>query len=128
MKRCPDCRLELPRADFAATGYCRICHNRRTRESVARNGGARRYHLRRRYGIDLPDIDRMLAEQRGLCAACQRNPATDVDHDHASRTVRALLCSSCNTGLGKFRDDPALLESAITYLESSYGRLVDRGG
>lgn len=119
MKRCPDCGERLPREAFSGSGYCKPCHNRRTRESLARNGGARRYHLRQKYRIDLPDIDRMLAGQDGLCAACREAPATDVDHDHRRGQVRALLCSACNTALGKFRDDADLIEAAITYLEDA---------
>ncbi|MGD0290750.1 MAG: endonuclease domain-containing protein [Candidatus Binataceae bacterium] len=39
------------------------------------------------------------------------------DHCHKTNRQRGLLCSSCNMGLGLFRDDPALLASAIKYLD-----------
>lgn len=117
MRRCPDRGELMPREAFSGSGYCKPCHNRRTRESFARNGGARRYHLRQKYRLDLPDI--MLAAQDGLCAAWREAPATDVDHDHRTGQVRALLCSACNTALGKFRDDADLIEAAIAYLEDA---------
>lgn len=64
----------------------------------------------------------MLEEQDGKCYLCGgidfRNLA--VDHNHKTGKVRRLLCSSCNTGLGKFKDDPDLLTKAAVYLKQEY--------
>ncbi|MBQ8251507.1 MAG: Hpy99I family type II restriction endonuclease [Alphaproteobacteria bacterium] len=40
-----------------------------------------------------------------------------LDHDHKTGKGRAWICDSCNTGLGRFKDDIELLESAIQYLK-----------
>lgn len=59
----------------------------------------------------------MLELQHGLCAICSEKmvqPA--VDHCHATKRVRGLLCRSCNVGLGFFKDDPERLRRAIDYL------------
>lgn len=40
------------------------------------------------------------------------------DHNHNTGKPRAWICDSCNTGLGRFKDDISLLESAIDYLKS----------
>lgn len=79
------------------------------------------------YGISLSRYDEMLAAQNGLCAICGKAETShssrggvkmlSVDHCHKKGHVRKLLCSSCNWGLGNFRDDPALLRAAADYLE-----------
>jgi hypothetical protein len=81
--------------------------------------------LRRRYGIDIARYNEMLAEQNGCCAICGKAEANEirgkvvalaVDHCHATGTVRALLCSACNTALGLFNDDVGLLAKAQAYV------------
>jgi Recombination endonuclease VII len=50
-----------------------------------------------------------------FCAICGEY-GDQVDHCHKTGTVRGILCINCNTGLGKFKDDPMLLEFARIYL------------
>lgn len=42
-----------------------------------------------------------------------------LDHDHNDGHIRDWICDSCNTGLGRFKDDIALLENAIKFLKTS---------
>lgn len=59
-----------------------------------------------------------LKEQDNKCAICQGFMKTiNIDHDHATGKVRGLLCTSCNTSLGKFKDNPAILRVAADYIE-----------
>jgi hypothetical protein len=97
--------------------YCKPCHNAKGRESRERHGGARRYHLWRRYGITLEAVEELHAMQGGTCAICGVAEPRHVDHDHVSGAVRGLLCFNCNGGLGQFRDDPTLLLAAVDYLQ-----------
>jgi hypothetical protein len=97
--------------------YCLVCHNARGRASLAKVGGSRTYHLKRRHGITAEAADAMLEAQGGLCAICRAAPAVHVDHDHSSGRVRALLCFNCNGGLGQFKDDPDVLQMAVFYLQ-----------
>lgn len=67
--------------------------------------------LRKSYGISLKKYETMLTHQRGVCAICGISYAHKsgdvlqplvVDHNHTSGKVRGLLCSRCNTTLGRF--------------------------
>lgn len=78
------------------------------------------------YGLTPENYADLQTLQGGACAICngpERASAPDgnpkqlaVDHCHVSGQVRALLCSSCNRGLGLFQDDPVLLRKAAEYL------------
>lgn len=73
------------------------------------------------YGLTLEAFDALLQVQNGRCAICRVafadvSRGAHVDHDHSSGRVRGLLCTHCNRGLGGFRDSPASLAAAISYL------------
>lgn len=62
----------------------------------------------------------MLEQQNGVCAICLNPPNRNwlaVDHDHAccpgikscGKCVRGLLCSSCNSFLGRVKEEPKKL-------------------
>jgi len=77
-------------------------------------------YLTRKYDITLAEYEEMHEAQEGVCAICfepETGKMLAVDHCHTTGAIRGLLCSHCNTALGKFRDDPARLQSAINYLQ-----------
>jgi hypothetical protein len=78
----------------------------------------RAYKLRTAYGLTAAEYDALLAKQAGRCAICGTQPVKRlaVDHEHATGKVRGLLCSTCNSGLGHFKDSVPALENAIAYL------------
>ncbi len=98
----------------------------RKRQEWARNAdqlspALRDNAYRKKYGISLAERDALAAAQGHTCALCGAPESTNgkrlaVDHDHATGTIRGLLCSPCNTGLGHFRDRPELLQAALSYL------------
>jgi hypothetical protein len=132
LKYCPHCKLVLPLDAFGSnrasgdglTNYCRRCHNEIGRRNRERSGGSREYHLRRRYGIGQADVEAMIAEQGGLCAACRTDKPAHVDHDHETGQVRGMLCFLCNQALGNVRDDIARLEGLIRYLEGAQFKAI----
>lgn len=102
-------------------------HARKTREYGERHvdrvrANKRRVHLKNYYGITPEQYDALLLEQDARCSICgTNNPGRkdkhwSIDHDHETGKVRALLCHSCNVGLGHFEDNPDLLKKALDYL------------
>jgi hypothetical protein len=89
-------------------GRCAQCH----REAV------RRHKLKSRFGLTPAEYDARIAFQHGRCAICH-DPMTNphLDHDHATGQLREVLCLNCNTGIGKLKDNPALLRAAARYIE-----------
>lgn len=68
------------------------------------------------YGISVEEQMRCLDEQQGRCAICQQEKPLVLDHCHSQGHLRGFLCHRCNSGLGYFGEDPALLSAAIAYL------------
>lgn len=85
----------------------------------------RQYNYKRKYGITLAEYEAMVVAQGGRCAICRTDSPGKkrghwcVDHCHETKTVRKLLCHMCNKGLGDFRHDVILLQTAIDYLHGS---------
>ncbi len=68
-------------------------------------------------------LDKIKPELLFTCPICEKMSIADVtaklvkDHDHITGMARDWICDSCNTGLGRFKDDVKLLQKAIAYLE-----------
>lgn len=73
--------------------------------------------LKFQYGISLEDFTRKSQEQGGKCAICDCERKLCVDHNHLTGKVRALICDSCNVGLGRFKDSASIVQSAADYLK-----------
>lgn len=118
-KECMGCRQWYPEGDYPklAASYDGLYHR------------CKRCRTLQKFNITAADFDRMLEAQGNACAIClspeSGHVGWSVDHDHSccspqkscGKCVRGLLCFSCNIGLGHFRDDVAVIESAIAYLE-----------
>ena len=77
---------------------------------------------RKKWGWTADRVRERLVVQEGRCAICgielgSTTRGANADHDHATGQPRALLCGSCNTGLGAFSDDPERLRRAAGYIE-----------
>ncbi len=105
------------------------CARERTRLYRERQPDKWRIPRLRRYGLTIADYDRMVDEQKGVCAICHGHQPDGrrlyVDHCHTTGIVRGLLCVSCNRGLGSFIDNPEALRRAALYLERAEGVMLD---
>jgi len=81
-----------------------------------RHAGTRRKTI---YGLSAEHHRRLVEQQNGVCAICKRpsRRALCVDHCHATRVVRGLLCDKCNTALGLLGDDAGRVLAAVAYLD-----------
>lgn len=95
-----------------------------------------RYGAARRYGLSQTQVEEIVRKQGGCCKICNEplkgGRSQHIDHVHQTdvRTglfkkgctpefVRDVLCAGCNTGLGKFDDNPELLERAAEYVRKN---------
>lgn len=99
--------------------------NRKRREHDGELFSLRKVCYARR--ITPEDYFKMLEAQENKCGICGleetcKDPRHDrvrrlsIDHCHRTGNVRGLLCHSCNTAIGKFKDDIELLHKAIRYI------------
>lgn len=65
------------------------------------------------------EYTKLLDKQNNACAICKCSGKLIIDHDHSTLAVRGLLCGSCNTGLGCFKDNSKYLLAAIEYLRKN---------
>lgn len=139
-KRCCTCNLYFPMelfgnlksAVYGKNPRCLVCANKRARElhSERRAGcptharRTRASRLRREYGLNEADFEKMLTEQGATCAICTLpfgKAVPHVDHNHTTGNVRALLCNNCNRGIGHLQESVSILKNAINYLEKHNG-------
>jgi hypothetical protein len=77
----------------------------------------------------LNNYNNLVNQQNNKCAICKMSETAieaktkrvrelSVDHCHVTNKVRGLLCSTCNRGLGYFKDSALVCESASEYLKT----------
>lgn len=80
----------------------------------------RKNHLKRKFNLSSDEYSAMMVSQDGKCAICglpsSPGKSLAVDHNHTTGKIRGLLCTTCNLGLGSFKDNANLLQRASEYL------------
>jgi transcription elongation factor Elf1 len=136
---------EVEEIDVTKTGdkfdskICNVCHCLKPVENFARNQNNLHGIIRRptcqkcRTGIDKRAPKTKQAKQmekqkpkKGeafICPICRKRSIVGVtakivaDHDHHTGNIRAFICDSCNTGLGRFKNGENYLMNAVNYIK-----------
>lgn len=138
--RCKPCRAEDQREYYKAHPDKFIAYRARARNETVEERDARiqrrkdeapakrklakwRVHIRKTLGVTAEQYQKLFELQDGKCAICSsKSPGGKrerfcIDHCHDTGAIRGLLCVSCNSGLGYFKDKIDNLKSAVKYLE-----------
>ena len=121
---------------------CNVCHKLKKTKEFAKNQNAINNRSVRRpsckdcrikmegAGISRTDRIKWLKEkpvnEPFVCPICKKRTIAGVtskvvlEHDHRTGKPGGWICDSCNTGLGRFKDDVELLKSAIEFLKKNY--------
>jgi NMD protein affecting ribosome stability and mRNA decay len=111
MRPCKDCNKKERYTTKAGKtySYCKECNYLRLRahQKTEKGKATLRKHTRnlqrKRNGFTPEVFNDMLFNQNFKCAICsiEINISSHADHDHETGLARGILCSSCNTLLGR---------------------------
>ena len=117
-----------PKGKYGLKSRCKACiaklKTKSTPEQLERANYLRRF---RKYGLTEEQYLKLISDSGNKCMICSKEfkTATDafIDHCHSTGLVRGVLCSSCNSGLGFFKDSSLLLSKANNYILGSKDKL-----
>lgn len=121
---------------------CNVCHKLKKTTDFAKNQNAKNNRSVRRpsckdcrvkmEGVGVSRTDRIdwLKKKPNNepfeCPVCNKRTIAGItskvvlEHDHRTGRPGGWICDSCNTGLGRFKDDVDLLKSAMKFLKKNY--------
>ena len=80
-----------------------------------------REDLYKHYRIRESDYETLFNQQEGNCGCCNRNQMEfkrrlSVDHCHATKKVRSLLCDNCNPAVGFVKESEEHCLQVLEYI------------
>ncbi len=122
-KICTSCGEKKPIEAFAKNQFGK--NNRILRRPVCRDCYAKKVKINKKEAKEyIAKHPRPKIGEEFTCPICHRkkirNFPNDVvlDHSHIDGGVRGWVCSSCNTSIGKFYDDPNILQRAMEWIKN----------
>jgi hypothetical protein len=138
-KKCSKCGEEKALEEFynkesnlktRKDSHCKVCNQEAQAKWRSSNKDRQwKTNLMHKYGITTEQYKEMFEKQEGCCAICDRHQdefkiRLAVDHNHATREIRGLLCAYCNHRLiGRHRDGTKLRKMA-DYVDGGTGWFV----
>lgn len=122
-------RWPTPRPDRPNAYYCAKCESdrqnewrklQRTKNPLVFKRRDKNTKLKHLFGLNIDQYEQMVKNQNNKCAICDNPEKTRhlaVDHNHNTGQIRKLLCTHCNNLLGNCREQIAVLQKAIRYIE-----------
>jgi hypothetical protein len=112
--------VSLKKKKYYAENKNAISVRQKAYRQTSSGSRARWAALLRKYNISCEDWAWMFVKQSQKCEVCKQAITVDsanIDHNHQTGKVRALLCLSCNLMLGFAREQPSILLLGAKYLE-----------
>lgn len=107
------------------------------RKRVAK-GFCSKHYEQNRQGVEFKSAKEVRDSWSGVCDICETDVPSGpkkswcLDHDHKTGKARGILCAACNIGLGMFKDNIDILDSAMRYLSKDknvlYPATAETGG
>lgn len=99
------------------TKNCKWCNNNFKAFSIKKTHCSNRCYHATSLGVKRHRMEVFHATTCSICGTENFGAHRfSVDHDHITGKFRGILCTSCNAGLGLFKDDVERMKKAITYL------------
>ncbi len=134
-KVCSNCKIEKEESEFYKKSYvlkktgapllshqCKVCDKACMTLKRKEPGYQKNADLKHTFGIDIFEYERIQRKQNFRCEICnihqdelKRNLA--VDHCHSTGKIRGLLCTNCNTALGKLKESEEIAVNLLHYIK-----------
>ena len=124
LKGCREYKQEKPGTEFAKNQFGK--DNRVLRRPVCKKYYAKKKTINPKLKREYIKINPPPAMgKKFICPIClkkiirQYKNEICLEHNHRTSKIRGWICGSCNSSIGKFNEEPSVLERAILWLKGT---------